>query len=188
MGLMVQSPAAKSPRENLRPIRLWGAMSAKKKLAKVGPSLVFFEDRGTVYDAPLEVVWDFMLKDETFHPQAHTTSLRNFEGKPLSDVTNLITCEVRKGGKWRRLVSRLTTIRPAVRIAEELEGPYAGSKMVFVYTPRGSRTIVDVLCYMRSLELTPEQIEVDTRRTLANAFREDAPWFRKYARSRKSKG
>lgn len=163
-------------------------MSAKKKLAGASPSLVYFEDRGSVYDAPLDVVWDFMLRDETFHPQAHATSLRNIESKPLSEVTDLISCEVRKGGKWRRLVTRLTTIRPAVRIAEELEGPYAGSKMVFVYTPRGSRTVVDVLCYMRSLELTPKQIKVDTRRTLTNAFREDAPWFSKYARSRKVKG
>jgi hypothetical protein len=82
----------------------------------------------------------------------------------------------------------MTVIRPAVRIQEDLEVPDAGSIKVYVYTPRGSRTSVDVLCWMRSADLTPKQIKVETRRVFASAFREDLPWFRKYVQSRKGRG
>ena len=92
--------------------------------------MTYFEDRGSVYDAPIEVLWDFMEKDEEFHPKAHTTTLRNFEAKDISEVTSLVRCEVQGGsGKWRTMVARITSIRPAVRVNEELEGPYAGSKL-----------------------------------------------------------
>lgn len=150
------------------------------------PELVYFVDHGTVLDAPLETVWDFM-EDEKFHPRAHKTSLRNFEGKALSEVTNLISYEVREGGKWRRNVSRLTEIRPSVRILEVLEGPNAGSKTVHLYTPRGKRTTVDVFCYMRSDERSPEELERDQRKIFARAHREDLPWFREFIQSQRSR-
>jgi hypothetical protein len=57
-----------------------------------------------------------------------------------------------------------------------------------VYSPWGPRTAVDVLCYMRSAEMTPKEIERTYRKTLAGAYREDAPWFRKYVRSLKGTG
>jgi hypothetical protein len=143
--------------------------------------VTYFEDRGGVFDAPIEVVWDYIEKDQEFHPKAHGTSLRNFEGKDFSEITSLVSCEVRSGGRWRRMVSRYTSIRPAVRINEELEGPYAGSKMVFLYSPRGKRTAIDVLCFMQSSELTAEEIQRDTLRSLAKTFTEDAPFVRRYA-------
>ncbi|MCI4350456.1 MAG: hypothetical protein L3K15_02945 [Thermoplasmata archaeon] len=146
------------------------------------PSMTYFEDRGTVLDAPLEVVWDFMEKDEEFHPKAHATTLRNFESKQLSDVTILLSCEVRNGGRWRKMVARLTTIRPAVRILEELEGPYAGSKTVHIYSPRGTKTATDVLFYMRSSELTPSEIKRDRLRTYASSHAEDVPYLRRFVR------
>jgi hypothetical protein len=163
-------------------------MRANKKLAEVTPGPVYFEDRGAVYNAPLEVVWDFWLNDETYHPKAHTSKVRNFKVKKLSEVTTLLRYEALAAGKWSKRACRMTVIRPAVRIQEDLEGPDAGSIKVYVYTPRGSSTVVDVLCWMRSSERTPKQIQNEARRMFANAFREDLPWFRKYVRSRKGKG
>jgi hypothetical protein len=163
-------------------------MTVKKRLVEASPSPVYFEDRGAVYDAPLDVVWDFWLKDETYHPRAHTSKVRNFRTKELSEVTTLIRYEALESGEWRKKSCRMTVIRPAVRVQEDLTGPDAGSIKVYVYTPRGSRTVVDVLCWMKPSELTPKQIEVETRRSFASAFREDLPWFRKYVQSRKGKG
>jgi hypothetical protein len=163
-------------------------VSAKSKLVAASPSLVYFEDRGAVYDAPLDVVWDFWLKDETYHPKAHTSAVRKFREKKLSEVTTLLRYEALEAGQWRKRACRMTVIPPAVRIQEDLKGPYAGSIKVYVYTPRGATTAVDVLCWMRSRELPPKQIEAETRRVFANAYREDLPWFRKYVRSRKGKG
>jgi len=160
-------------------------MSRGKRSEKTRQSTVYFEDRGAVYDAPLDVVWDFWLKDETYHPKAHPSDVRNFHSKVLSDATTLVDYEALEQGRWRKRACRMTVIRPAIRIQEDLKGPFAGSIKVFVYTPRGARTAVDVLCWMKSAKLTPKQIEVQTRKLFANAFREDLPWFRKYVRSRR---
>ena len=155
---------------------------AKSPREHPSPSMTYVEDRGTVLDAPLEVVWDFMEKDEEFHPKAHATTLRNFVAKDLSDVTTLLRCEVRDGGRWRKMVARMTTIRPAVRILEELEGPFAGSKTVHVYRPRGRKTSVDVLCYMHSTELSPKEIKRQRMRTYASSHAEDVPFLRRFTR------
>jgi hypothetical protein len=154
-----------------------------RALQQSAPQLVYLEDRGAVYDAPISVVWDFWLKDEVFHPKAHRSTVRNFREKKLSEVTTLLTYEQRHAGRWVKMACRMTTVPPAVRVQEDLQGPYAGSIKVFLYTPNGPKTTVDVIAYMRSRELTPKQIETDTRRRFADAYREDLPWFRKYVRS-----
>ena len=151
----------------------------------LSPRVTYVEDRGAVYDAPLEVVWDFM-GDETFHPKAHTAGVRNFEEKALSEVTTLLSYESRNRGRWEKMVCRMTTIHPAVRIQEDLDGPYAGSKTVFLYTPQGDRTVVDVFGYVQSSELTPAEIKRDRKKTWANAYSEDLPYFRRFAKQHPS--
>jgi len=155
---------------------------------KVGssPPLVYVEDRGGIYDAPLDMVWDFFLKDETYHPKAHRSTVRNFQERKLSDVSVFLSWEARAGRRWVKRACRMTTIPPAVRVQEELNGPEAGSIKVYLYSPSGSRTRVDVLAYMTPRKLTRKQIRSQTRRVFANAYREDLPWFRKYVRSRKA--
>lgn len=145
------------------------------------PRVTYVEDRGAVYDAPLEVVWDFM-EDDTFHPKAHSAEVRNFEEKALSEFTTLLSYERRNGRRWEKKVCRMTTIRPVARIQEDLDGPYAGSKTVFLYTPRGERTVVDVFGYVKSAELTPLEIKRERKKTWANAYSEDLPYFRRFAR------
>ena len=80
------------------------------------------------------------------------------------------------------MASRLTEIRPAVRIDEELEGPCAGSKKVFLYAPRGEKTSVEVLCYMVSSELSPIEIVRVTLKELSQNHAEDEPFLRAFAR------
>jgi hypothetical protein len=151
----------------------------------IPPKVTYVEDRGAVYDAPLEVVWDFM-NDETFHPKAHTAVVRNFEEKSLSEVTTLLSYERRNKDRWEKMVCRMTTIRPAVRIQEDLDGPFAGSKTVFLYTSQGERTVVDVFGYVRSSEMTEAEIKRDRRKTWANAYSEDLPYFRRFAKQHPS--
>jgi hypothetical protein len=142
--------------------------------------LVYFEDRGSVLDAPIDVVWDYILKDNDYHSKAHHASLRNMKWKDLSEITGEGSCEVVRGGKWSKMRFRVTTIPPFVRISEEFGGRYAGQKMVFLYTPKGrKRTAIDVFV------LTPKDVAEETRRTLAQAHEEDAPMVRAFSRSRK---
>ena len=150
------------------------------------PRLVYFEDLGGVYDAPIEVVWDFMEKDEEFHPKAHKSTVRNFKSKRLSEISIILRWEQREGPRWRKKFARMTEVRPSVRILEEIEGPDAGSQTVHIYRPKGNSTVVDVLSYRRSTIDSPGQIRKKWLRKFASAYREDLPYFRAYARKVRS--
>ncbi len=154
-------------------------MATRPAKAKDPKDFVYFEDKGSVLDAPIGVVWDFMLNDEEFHPQAHSKSLRNMKWKKIDERTGLADCEVVRGGRWMKLKVRLTTIPPFVRITEDLEGSYAGSKMVFIYTPKGKKTGIDVYV------LAPKALADEMRGMLAQAFREDVPMLRAFARKKR---
>lgn len=140
--------------------------------------LVYFEDRGSVYDAPIDVLWDF-LRDNEFHPKAHQDSLRNMKWRDLSEITGEGSCEVVRGGKWTKIRFRVTSIRPFVRINEEFAGRYAGLKFALLYIPKGERTGVDVFV------TSPKEVADEIRRTLAKAFDEDVPALSEFVRSRR---
>lgn len=149
--------------------------------------LVYFEDRGTIYDAPLETLWDFMERDEEFHPRAHRSEVRNFVDEKLSDVSILIRYERLMEGGWVNMACRMTTVRPAVRVQEDLDGPYAGSTTVYLYTPQGDRTAVDIFGYARSSTLSAEEIRRDKAKTYSNAYAEDVPYLRRFAEQQRSR-
>ncbi len=144
-----------------------------------GKKFVYFEDRGTVLDATLDEVWDFMLTDREFHPRAHRNSLRRMRWRDVSGITGEGACEVRRGGRWTKMRFRVTTIRPFIRVSEEFGGRYDGQKMVFLYSPRGRKTVVDVFV------LAPEGLEEEIRQTLVEAHEEDLPMLREFLSSRK---
>ncbi len=150
--------------------------------SRSAPELVYFEDRGSVFDAPIDVLWDYILTDREFHPKAHRGSLRNMKWKDISEITGEGSCEVVRGGKWTRIEFRATNIRPLVRINEEFAGRYAGLKMVLLYTPKGRRTAVDVFV------LAPKEVAEEIRETLARTFDEDVSALRQFLHSRRSVG
>jgi hypothetical protein len=154
-------------------------MVAKNRLSekKRGPEMICFEDRGTVLNAPIDVVWDFMLKDREYHPRAHRNTLRNMKWKRQNDITGEGTCEVIRAGRWSKMKFRMTTIPPYVRISEEFGGRYAGQKMVFLYTPNGrNKTTIDVFVY------TQKRLAQEVKRELVEAHKEDLPMLREFAR------
>ncbi len=145
---------------------------------------VFFHDAGTVYDAPLDALWDFMKKDEEFHPRAHGKTLRNFQGKELSPNSFEATYEVLRGGKWRWARSRHSEYPPLCKIGEQLEGDYAGSVFVISYWPAGRRTRVDVRARLRSTVLTARELKAHWRESFANAYHEDIVALPKFLKKR----
>ncbi len=145
--------------------------STRGKTAR--PVEVFFHDADTVYDAPIDALWDFMLKDEEFHPKAHANVLRNFEGKDLSPTSFEATYEVWRGGKWRRSKTRITDYPPVCRVVEELDGDYAGTIFLVQYWPAGKRTRVDIWARLRSDVLSARELRTHWRESYANAFKED---------------
>ena len=147
---------------------------------KRSKELVYFEDRGGVYDAPIDVVWDYIVSHNEYHAKAHHATLRNMKWKDINEITGEGTCEVMRGGRFTKMRFRLTTVPPFVRIVEEFEGRYAGQKMVLLYTPKGKKTGIDVFV------LTPKEVAAEMRETLANSHNEDVPMIRAFAR-RKSR-
>ncbi len=175
MSDAVATARAALPAVNTRPppSRLWFRKVPRKTTEH---ELVCFEDRGSVLDAPRDVLWEFMTTRNEFHSKAHRSGLRKFRWKLLNEITGEGTCEVVRGGKWTRMRFRMTSIRPFVRIVEEF-GSHE-QKMVFVYTPKGERTAVDVFVQTRKDHAD------ETRRTLAQAHEEDVPALREFMRAR----
>ena len=141
-----------------------------------------------MYNAPLDTVWDFIQKDEVFHPKAHSKTLRNMKAEPLSDLSMLLSYETRdeSSGRWTKFVSRMTEIRPAVRVLERIEGPNAGTTTVHLYTPKGGRTIVDVLVYLHSAPGSAAKDKQKMLNTFANAYKEDIPFFQEFAKAHRA--
>ena len=142
-------------------------------------------DVGSVLIAPIDVVWDYIMRDSEFHPQAHRDVLKNFKWKRVDDNTVVASCDVFRAGRWMTLKTRTPTLEPNVRINEELAGPYAGTTFVLLYRPRGNRTAVDVFGELVSETLSPDELRREWMGILAETERQDAPFLAKYARSRR---
>lgn len=148
------------------------------------PVQVFFHDADTVYNAPIEVLWEFMVNGGEIHGKAHHATLRNFEAEELSPTCFEATYETLRGGKWRKSRSRHTDYPPVCKIAEHLEGDYAGSIILFQYWPAGKRTRVDVWARLRSDVLSARELRAQWRETLANAFEEDVAVLPEFLKQR----
>ncbi len=145
---------------------------------------VFFHDAGTVYDAPIEVLWEFILDGGEIHGGAHHATLRNFEGKDLSPTCFEASYEVLRGGEWRKSRSRTTLYPPVGKVAEQLEGDYAGSVLLWQYWPIGKRTRVDVWAHLRSDVLSARELRAQWRESLTNAYEEDVAVLPKFVKQR----
>lgn len=148
-------------------------------------SRVPLADVGTVLDAPIDVVWDYIMRDSEFHPQAHRGVLKNFKWEKLDDKTVMTSCDVFRAGRWMRLKARSTTVEPYVRFNEELTGPYAGTTFILLYRPRGNKTAVDVFGELVSETLSPGDLEREWMQILSETLDQDAPFLAKYVKSRR---
>src|SRR5438445_13491479 len=103
--------------------------------------MVFIKDEGSVFDAPIDVMWKYIQSPA--HGQAHR-SIRNRQTQPAGENTQLASMERNVGGSWVKVVNPLTILPPLGIAFEALEGPFAGSKFVYIYTPLGAKTGIAV--------------------------------------------
>lgn len=76
---------------------------------------------------------------------------------------------------------------PVSVVTEWLEGVLAGSKLVYVYAPKGERTGINVYGEFTSPTLTPEEVEAAARAFLDSEFRDDSSSVRlEFQKSKKS--
>jgi len=138
------------------------------------------DEEGSLYDAPVDVVWKYLQHPEA-HGNAHHNS-RNRAMKPLTDNSFIVSWEQNMNGNWVKIANKITVYPPLGMAAEALEGPLAGSKMFTVYTPRGPKTEVSVHGDMQSSMLPPAQIEPMVRAAWETAFTEDSAGIREFAK------
>jgi hypothetical protein len=149
--------------------------------AKV-PSVVNFRQEGTMYDVPIDVLWEFMSWEG--HSAAHEKTLRNMTVLEETPNGALVTFEVMRGGAWRKVTDRVVDFPPLGRVVEEIEGPYKGTQMVFLYTPVGGKTRLDIVARFVSDVLDPEALERHMVDSIENAGIEDDPYLQRFAQAR----
>ena len=143
--------------------------------------MVHIRDEGSVFDAPIEVVWKYLQAPEE-HNQQHKS--RNFKSKPLGENAMELSWEANMGGNWAPMKTRITALPPVGVAIEMVEGPMAGSKFFNIYTPMGQKTGVTVIGEFMSKMIPPAQLEPSVRGFLDQVYNEDAPAIKALAAHR----
>lgn len=80
---------------------------------------------------------------------------------------------------------RISMFPPVSVVTGWLEGVLAGSQLVYVYSPKGKKTQIDVYGEFTSTTLPADEVEAAAREFLESEFSADAPALR--ARAPKGK-
>jgi len=140
--------------------------------------MVHIKDEGSHFDAPIETVWKFIQADE--HGDSHR-GIRNQQMKPLTETSFITTQEQNMNGQWVKTANRITVFPPVAMSIEVIEGPLTGSKMVNVYTPKGTKTQIDVYGDFTSAQIPAAQLEPAVRGNLEAVFNEDSAAIKSFA-------
>ncbi len=151
-------------------------------LARPVTGMVYVTDEGSLFDAPLDVVWEYLLEGKA-HDNVHQ-STRNGKFEPLTHSTFVYSSERRLGGHWEPESMRISVFQPVAIASVFLKGPFEGSKMVYVYQPRGKKTEIDVYGEFRSPSIPADRLVSEVETMLSTEFDEDAPAIQRFAISR----
>ena len=141
--------------------------------------MVHIEDLGSHFDAPIETVWKF-INSPADHGASHQDR-RNVRGEP--DGENRITSswEQNVQGNWVKVQNQVTLFAPVAMLVHSVEGPLAGSKFMFYYSPKGDKTGVSVIGDFQSKTIPPAQLEQAVLASLEAAFNDDQAAIRRMA-------
>jgi hypothetical protein len=141
--------------------------------------MVYVADEGSTFDAPIDVVWKYIFDDKA-HDSAHKTT-RNPKFEKVSDVTFVYASERYLRGHWAADRLRISMFPPVSVVTEWLDGVLAGSTFVYLYTPEGNKTRIDVYGEFTSKSVPASEVEAAAREFLETEFDADAPVIRAQA-------
>jgi hypothetical protein len=133
--------------------------------------VVFLRDEGSVYDAPLDEVWEFVGSGD-HHSTAHGHS--HSERTPVSPTVGEYAWDQPWEGRPTRFKMRWTSFPPLGVAYQVLEGPFTGSHFFLYYEPLGSRTGVAVVGEFVSPTIPADRIDAAVRRFFEVEFEQDA--------------
>ena len=154
-----------------------------RKMKKIGKreSATFFKDVGGIFDAPIGVTWKYFFEGGEDHDNAHAKRTRNFKFKPVSESVSIISQERKKRNRWSGETIQMTNLAPLGYVFEMLKGPITGSKMLYIYIPKNSKTQVDVYAFLKSHSIPKNRLKQEVRADLARDFKEDVFALRVFA-------
>jgi hypothetical protein len=145
--------------------------------------MVFVRDEGSRFDAPIGVVWEYIFGGGA-HDEQHKLT-RNGKLEKVSDVTILYTAERKFRGHWGPDRMRISMFPPVSVVTEWLAGPLEGSTVLYLYSPEGPKTRVDVYGEFTSKTLPASDVETAAREWLDSEFADDSAAVRAFAGSKK---
>lgn len=145
--------------------------------------MVHIKDEGGTFDAPIDVVWKFLQSPEE-HGKVHRQ--RHGSLRLLSENQVVVSWEQEFQGRSLKLTNRITLLPPLGFAVEALEGPFAGSKFVNYYLPRGPKTEVTIVGEFTSKTLPEAQVPEVLRAYLELLFQDDSVALRRLADGKRS--
>jgi hypothetical protein len=101
--------------------------------------MVYVIDEGSVFDMPIDKIWQYLQSQEHSHPSVKMIA-REMDGNTVT-----LTSERVIMGKSSRVKIRNILYPPFGMVQEHLEGPMAGSRAFQFYIPKGKKTGVTVV-------------------------------------------
>ncbi len=138
--------------------------------------MVFVRDEGSVFDAPLAVVWDFFLSGRE-HSDAHRH--RDVERQRIADHSGRYAWTQDFLGRPERFVMRWTSFAPLGLGYEVLEGPLAGSRFFLIYEPMGAKTGVAVVGEFTSTTISVDHLAAAVDLFFSTEFEQDGAAIQK---------
>jgi hypothetical protein len=140
--------------------------------------MVFIEDAGSEFDAPLDVVWKLNQAHATEAAKIHPQS-RNNQMEMVNETTFISSWEeAAPDGKIVKIKAKGAIHAPLGVAFEILEGPLTGSKFYNYYIPKGGKTGVTVVGDFKSAIIPDEQLESVVLAFLEKAFNEDSAYLK----------
>ena len=132
--------------------------------------MVFWRDEGSVFEAPLDQVWEF-LDDPEGHTRAHEHT--EVSRERTGPETGTYSWRQPFEGVPTRFTMRWRSFHPLGIAYDVVEGPFDGSRFFLYYLPLGSRTGIAIVGEFRSPTLGAAELPAALDRFFAKEFDQD---------------
>jgi len=130
--------------------------------------MVFLNDEGSEFDAPLDKVWKLNQSEDHSHP-----SLKN-PSQEMEGEHPILSYETQTpDGGWVKHRVRMSVFPPVGIVFETIEGPMKGSTSFQIYTPKGSKTGITVVGAWGAGGIPDARRQGAVRQFLDTVFNED---------------